>query len=104
VRRRDPRSGARAQPASRGRPPLCARRPASRTAAAAGIGLVLLVVGCSAGGPGPAPHSGGSGTAHPVTAAGSAAGTAGPSGSPAAGTLSLQVTPAPYQLPSGLAR
>jgi hypothetical protein len=104
VRRRDPLSGVRPQPASRGRHPLSARPPASRTAAAAGTGLVLLVVACSASGPGRAPHSGGSGTSLPVTAVGSAPGTAGPSGSPAAGTLSLQVTPAPYQLPSGLAR
>ena len=104
MRGRDPLSGVRARPAPAGalrcrhggRPPGWQPRR--------GSGWSCWVAACSAGGPGHAPHSGGSGTAHPVTAAASAPGPAGPSGPPAAGALSLQVTPAPYQLPSGLAR
>ncbi len=56
---------------------------------------------CSAGGPGHAPPSGGAQTAHPATAPGAAGG---PSSAGSRGSLSLQVSPAPYQLPSGLAR
>ena len=46
-------------------------------------------------------RGGGPRAAHAATASGSAAG---PSGSGNAGPLTLQVSPAPYQLPSGLAR
>ncbi len=82
-----------------GRPRL--RLRAGRAAGAAALGLALLAAACSGGAPGRAGPPGGSRTAHPPTAAGSAAG---PSGARPAAPLSLQVTPAPYQLPSGLSR
>ncbi len=86
--------------APRGVPRVCPRR-----AGAAALGLTLLVAACSAHGPGQAGPSGGSrtadsGAAHPATAAG----TVGSPRSRSAGPLTLQVSPAPYQLPSGLAR
>ncbi len=69
-------------------------------------GLAMLAAACSAHGPGQAGPAGasraaGSQAAHPATAAGSPAG---PARARSAGPLSLQVSPAPYQLPSGLAR
>ena len=96
-----PRPGLLGRP-GRSRPPR--RRLRLRTAQAAGAGglsLALLVAACSGGGPGQAGPSAGSRTAHRATAAGSAAD---PPGARSAAPLSLQVTPAPYQLPSGLSR
>ncbi len=69
--------------------------------AAAGLSLALLVAACSGGGPGQPGPPAGSRTAHPAMATGSAAD---PPGARSAAPLSLQVTPAPYQLPSGLSR
>ena len=84
-----------------GRDEQRAGRAGRRAAGAAGLALALLVAACSGGGPGQAQRSGGSRTAQPGTAAGTGAS---PSGTRTAGALSLQVSPAPYQLPSGLAR
>ena len=78
-----------------------AGRAGRRAAGAAGLALALLVAACSGGGLSQAQRSDGSRTTQPGTAAGNGAS---PSGTLAAGALSLQVTPAPYQLPSGLAR
>ena len=104
--RGDPRPALleRARPAllgrpGRSRPPR--RRLRLRAAQAGGLSLALLVAACSGGGPGQAGPPTGSRTAHPATAAGSAAD---PPGARSAAPLSLQVTSAPYQLPSGLSR
>ncbi len=88
------------EPGRPGLPRVLLRRPV-----AAALGVALLAA-CSAHDPGQAGSSGGSGTAgsqaaHPATAAGTAAGS--PRGG-SAGPLTLQVSPAPYQLPSGVAR
>ncbi len=88
----------RPRPGRIGRP---GRRRGAQAAGAAGLSLALLVPACSGGGPGQAGPSAGSRTTHPATAAGSAAD---PPRAPSAAPLSLQVTPAPYQLPSGLSR
>jgi hypothetical protein len=71
-------------------------------AGALGLSLALLLAACSAGGPANrTAHSGGPPTARPDTAARLKAGR---SGARSPGPRSLQVSPAPYQLPSGLAR
>ena len=96
-----PRPGLLGRP-GRSRPPRRRLRlRAAQAAGAGGLSLALLVAACSGGGPGQAGPSAGSRTAHRATAAGSAAD---PPGARSAAPLSLQVTPAPYQLPSGLSR
>lgn len=80
------------------RPALLERARLALMGAAGGLSLALLVAACSGSGPGQADPSARSRTAHPATAAGSAA------EARSAASLSLQVTPAPYQLPSGLSR
>ncbi len=86
--RRSPRGG----PALRGLAWPCWWRPARRTARAR--------PGPPAGSRAAGSRAAVSGSAHPATAAGPAAG----SRARSAGPLTLQVSPAPYQLPSGLAR
>ncbi len=101
-----PRAGHRgSRQAGRGPGQLGLLRATLLRPAAAAAGLALLAA-CSAPGPGQSGSAGGSGTAgsraaHPAAPAGSSAGS--PRTEPA-GPRILQVSPAPYQLPSGLAR
>jgi DNA-binding beta-propeller fold protein YncE len=87
--------------------PVAPRRPGwvrgtlsgQRAAIAAVVSVVLLVAACSADGPGTPASSAGPGS--PGRPGGQATGA--PPGR-AAGALSLQIMPAPYQLPSGISR